>query len=366
MAKEGNHAILSPGLMDIGTISSGGAMQHFSIPTCYFPSTAVFVDDSRDFLLNFVLQLDEGLAYRVFDSPFDALDCIDKKRCELELLSRRCLSEYTEAKNCPLTNHTINLDLAAIHAEVYNSKRFSEISVVVVDYAMPGMDGLEFCRRIENTHIKKILLTGQADEKLAIEAFNEGLIHRYIKKSDPDVANLITKSIHDLQLLYFQGMSDMIVRMLSVTSPSCLHDKKFAELFWEICRNKKIVEFYLADNSGSFLMLDDDAKISFLIVKNEADMRLHYDWALDNGASEEVLELLLSGEKIPCFWQLSSATPQWSEWSNCLVPASKFVSDEVYYYAYVEGTGLFDVRLNKILSYHQHLEQLDAEELFLN
>ncbi|WBV66098.1 hypothetical protein PGH44_00390 [Legionella pneumophila] len=130
-------------------------MQHFSIPTCYFPSTAVFVDDSRDFLLNFVLQLDEGLAYRVFDSPFEALDCIKQKRCELELLSERCLSEYTEAKNCPLTNHTINLDLAAIHAEVYNSRRFSEISVVVVDYAMPGMDGLEFCRRIEDTNIKK-------------------------------------------------------------------------------------------------------------------------------------------------------------------------------------------------------------------
>ncbi|WBV63371.1 hypothetical protein PGH43_17440 [Legionella pneumophila 130b] len=53
-------------------------------------SLAVFVDNSRDFLLNFVLQLDEGLAYRVFDSPFEALDCIKQKRCELELLSERC------------------------------------------------------------------------------------------------------------------------------------------------------------------------------------------------------------------------------------------------------------------------------------
>ena len=291
-------------------------MQHFSIPTCYFPSTAVFVDDSRDFLLNFVLQLDEGLAYRVFDSPFDALDCIHKKRCELELLSQRCISEYTEAKNCPLTNHTINLDLATIHAEIYNSRRFSEISVVVVDYAMPGMDGLEFCRRIEDTHIKKILLTGQADEKLAIAAFNEGLIHRYIKKSDPDVAGLIVKSIHDLQLQYFHGMSDMVVRMLSVTSPSCLHDKKFTEFFWELCRNKGIVEFYLADNSGSFFMLDDDANISFLIVKNEVDMRLHYDLALDNGASEEVLDQLLSGEKFPVF---GKSIPQLPNGANGLI-----------------------------------------------
>ncbi|HRD69155.1 MAG TPA: response regulator [Legionella sp.] len=339
-------------------------MHHFSIPTCYFPSTAVFVDDSRDFLLNFVLQLDEGLAYLVFDSPFEALNCIHKKRGELEMLSQRCITEYTEAKNCPLTNHTVNLDLAAIHAEVYNPKRFSEISVVIVDYAMPGMDGLEFCRRIEDSNIKKILLTGQADEKLAIAAFNEGLIDRYIKKSDPDVAGLITKSIHDLQLQYYQSMSDMIVRMLSITSPSCLHDKKFAQLFWDLCNKKGIVEFYLADNSGTFLMLDDDANISFLIVKNEADMKLHYDLALDNGASEEVLDQLMSREKIPCYWQSNQVIPHWDEWANSLIPAQKFSSDDVYYYAYVEGSVLFDLSLDKILSYHHYLEALDAEELF--
>lgn len=59
-------------------------------------------------------------------------------------------------------------------------------------------------------------------------------------------------------------------------------------------------------------------------------------------------------------------TPQWNEWSNCLVPANRFVSDETYFYAYVQGAVLFDVRLDKILSYHQYLEELDAEEMFLN
>ncbi|MDI9819567.1 MULTISPECIES: response regulator [unclassified Legionella] len=340
-------------------------MSNFSIPTCYFPSTALFVDDSRDFLLNFVLQLDEGLAYRVFDSPFAALDCIHKKRCELEMLSQRCLSEYTEAKNCPLTNHTVNLNLAAIHAEVYNSRRFSEISVVVVDYAMPGMDGLEFCRRMDNANIKKILLTGQADEKLAIEAFNEGLIHRYIQKNDPNVAELIIKSIYELQLQYFQRMSDLIVRMLSVTSPSCLHDRKFAEFFSHLCQEKGIVEYYLADNSGSFLLLDDDANVNFLIVKNEADIQLHYDLALDNGASDEVLDQLASGERIPCFGPTNTKTPEWDEWSFYLVPASRFTSTETYFYAYVQGPVLFDVKQDKILSYHDHLEEVDAEELLL-
>jgi CheY-like chemotaxis protein len=334
-----------------------------SIPTCYFPSSVLFVDDSRDFLLNFILQLDEGLAYRIFDSPIEALKCIKKKQCELEQLSKRCLSEYTEAKNCPLTNHTVNLDLAAIHAEVYNPNRFSEISVVVVDYAMPGMDGLEFCRRMANSNIKKILLTGQADEALAIEAFNNGLIHRYIKKSDPNVAELITQSISQLQQIYFQDMSNMVVKMLSVTSPHFLHDLRFADFFNNICKENNIVEYYMADNSGSFLMLDDDAHVNFLIMKSEADLNLHYDLAKDNDAPASVLEQLKNGEKIPCFWHAHDINTEWNEWSTCLLPAGKLTCDETYYYSFVHGSILFDVRQEKILSYHRYLEELDAEEL---
>ena len=185
-------------------------MHYLSIPTCYFPSTTLFLDNSRDFLLSVVLHLDENVAYRMFDAPLDALDFIHNKQCGVDLLSRHCLGEYTEAKNFPLTNQSINLDLAAIHAELYNPYRFSEISVIVVDDAMPGMDGLEFCRRIENTKIKKILLTGPADENRAIAALNEGLIHRHINKSDENVAQLITKSIDDLQLNYFLYLSFLL------------------------------------------------------------------------------------------------------------------------------------------------------------
>ena len=127
-------------------------MQHSSIPTCYFPSTTLFLDDSRDFLLNFVLQLDEGVAYRIFDAPQRALDYIHNKNCELELLRNHNLHDHTAAS--PAAQQ---IDLAAIHAEVYNPHRFSEVSVVVVDYAMPGMNGLEFCRLIKNNNIKFII-----------------------------------------------------------------------------------------------------------------------------------------------------------------------------------------------------------------
>lgn len=339
-------------------------MQHFSIPTCYFPSTALFIDDSRDFLLNFVLHLDEGLAYRMFDSPFDALDCIHKKRCEFEMLNQN-LSDNTDAKNCLLTNQTINLNLATIHTEIYNPRRFSEISVVVVDYAMPGIDGLEFCRKIADTNIKKILLTGKADEKMAIEAFNDGLIHRFVQKGDPHAAELITKCIYELQWQYFQGMSEIIGRMLSVSSPCCLNDKKFIEFFQQLRKEKGIVECYLADNSGSFMLLDDDAAVSCLIVKNESDLRFYHDLARDNGADKRVLGQLAKGEKIPCLGPANGLSLEGLDWETCLIPAQVLAGNETYYYAHISGSALFDIRQDKILSYHRYLEELDAEELLM-
>ncbi len=57
--------------------------------------------------------------------------------------------------------------------------------------------------------------------------------------------------------------------------------------------------------------------------------------------------------------------PEWNDWSNCLVPAQRFVSNETYFYAYKQGPVLFDVQQDTILSYHSYLEEVDAEELLL-
>lgn len=340
-------------------------MRNLSIPTCYFPSTVLFLDDNRDFLLNFVLQLDESVAYRIFDNPTKALTYIQNKNCEFEFLHQNCIGEFAEAKQGYLTHQEDNAELAAINAEVYNPNRFSEVSVVVVDYAMPGMDGLEFCKRIENPNIKKILLSGQADEVLAVEAFNAGLIDRYIKKNEANASELITQSIFELQKQYFQAMSEEIERVLSINPPNCLKEKNFINLFEQIVAEHRVVEYYLADYSGSFFMLDDDANISFLIVKNEQEMQAYQELALAHGAGEEVITELSSRKKIPALWSSNKLNLTRVDWISSLFPASELTAQDTYYYAYLKGNDLLNIRQQKILSYHRYLDELDAEELLL-
>lgn len=338
-------------------------MQHLSTPTCYFPSTTIFIDDNRDFLLNFVLQLDEWLAYRIFDSPFDALESIQKKYRELDLLVERCYSSYKEITKS--TSDDQYSSLPAILTGLYNPRRFSDVSVIVVDYAMPGMNGLEFCHQIANTNIKKILLTGKADEGLAMKALSDGLIHRYIHKSDPDVAELITKSISELQLQYFQDISMDLVRLLTLTPPACLSDKKFGDFFQKFCHEHGVVEYYLVDNSGSFLLLDVDANVSFLIVKNEEQVRSFYDIACENIADSKLLEQLARGEKIPSMEYTKNNSIKWNEISSNLITATPLIANEKYFYSHAQGLNLFDIRQDGLLSYHSHLQEIDAEELLL-
>ena len=63
-----------------------------------------------------------------------------------------------------------------IHKVIYDSKRFAMKTVVVVDYSMPNMNGLEVCKALEDLPLKFIMLTGKAEPETAIEAFNDGLI----------------------------------------------------------------------------------------------------------------------------------------------------------------------------------------------
>ena len=100
--------------------------------------------------------------------------------------------------------HRDDCDLFSSYEKIYDDNRFAGISTVVLDYNM-STDGLELSKQIRRncSYIKIIMLTGEADENLAIEAFNEGLIDKFIRKSSTTFFNEIKRYICKFNIEFF-------------------------------------------------------------------------------------------------------------------------------------------------------------------
>jgi len=62
--------------------------------------------------------------------------------------------------------------------------RTNPVDVVISDYEMPGMDGLELLQRVRlhDPRVLRVLLTGHADLQVAMRALNEGAVNRMLLK----------------------------------------------------------------------------------------------------------------------------------------------------------------------------------------
>lgn len=333
-------------------------MNSRSISPFYFPTTCAFVDDSSDFLTNLSLQLDAQLSYKLFDSPIDALVTLNTQYRDLTL-TQKYFSRYRYVEDFSLSNHVIDFDLNKIHREVYDEHRFEEVSVAVIDYVMPEIDGLEFCRQLKNPLLRKVLLTGKADEKFAVQAFNDGIIDRFIRKHDAGALTKLNQIIFELQREYFYTAQKALSDTLMVGTPRFLHDRRFAALFKSLCEQKRIIEFYLCANPDGMLLLNADGLASLLVVYSEKDMQAQYEIAFDQAAPQKLLDELKSGKVVPYFWPCDGHYgPEAADWQAYLHPAQQFEGAEWYYYALVPPSPRLG--LHTVLSYNAFLHHQDS------
>ena len=298
----------------------------------FFPTTVVFVDDNPKFLRSLALELPEDLAYQSFETAEAGLERVNRSPAR-QPLWQRCFSQHGPESTS--SEKLIHLDLTQIELEISNRERFSEVSVVVVDFDMPVMDGLEFCRRIRDPRIRKVLFTGVADEKVAVQAFNAGIIDRFIIKSQPDAVEAVRRAVIELQQHYFEAISETLRATLMLDPPPFLTDPAVAGLFAELRREKRLVEYYLVAGPGGFLCLTDDGELYRLVVLSEAELAAQADWAERSGAPATVVRALRDRERLGYFYE----TPERS-WYYALITAPPvdidFDGEAAHYNAYLD------------------------------
>ncbi|MCC1497042.1 response regulator [Alcanivorax sp. 1008] len=325
----------------------------------YHPSTVIFVDDNERFLDSFTLLLSERLAVRCFSSTSAALSFINDNAARPPL-DKRCVS-FLGAQHRP--GGTLRLDLALVEQEISNPDRFSDISVVVVDYDMPEMSGLDFCQAINSRRVKKVLLTGVGDEKVAVRAFNDGLIDRFLTKNDPQIQAKINQTIDDLQRRHFEDISSLIQSTLEMKSPEFLLEDEFIFLFQSLIQQYDIVEYYYVEDPNGFLMVSHQGELYRLIVVTESQADEQIFSVRKYNPPQEVINSLKSHRSIIWLCEQPDENDESGsfDWNEYVHKAHTFQGSKPWLYTLVENPPA-DIEYSEgESSYSAHLKAIDQQ-----
>lgn len=182
------------------------------------------------------------------------------------------------------------------------------VDCVVSDYAMPGTDGLELCRRIkdERPGLPFILLTGNGDEETASRAFDTGADDYLCKACDPETfrdlarrirlhvqrsgANrlyqeawqhaTVALSIHDAETGRLLDLNDRFSEMLGVPQEAALPGGAGAATLRDvpatIDRIKERIQASVGERPETFEWLDESPTVDRLWVQVVLE-RAHID-----------------------------------------------------------------------------------------
>jgi len=287
------------------------------LPLFKYPVTIVWIDDDLLFLKTIKRTLGKYCSIKTFNDPEEGIQFI--KSYSPFLSKIKFLRACTEHESYDTLSHMpVDLNIKKLSELFLNTDRYDEISILVVDYKMPGMDGIEVCRFLKNFQMKKILLTGEADHPKAVNAFNEGIIDRYIRKDTQNLSDQIKEHINSLNQQYFYENTRLLLSHLEVEQRLPVSDPVFISFFNKLCEERKIKEYYLIDKYGSFCIVDEDKNIFYLIIHTEKTLNTFVEVYRDAKWAQDLLEKTKRHELVPFFginreaWEVNE-----NEWDSC-------------------------------------------------
>jgi hypothetical protein len=215
----------------------------------------------------------------------------------------------------------VQLDFSKIIQIANNPDRYNTLSVLICDHMMPDMTGIELCKRLANKTFKKILLTGMANEHSVIEAFNWGIINKYVKKNDADSINELKKHIKDMTLQYFMELSENL-KTIS-TKLTILSDPQFISFFDNLINERNISEYYLIDKNGSYLLIDNHGKKSVLAIMTDESLDEFSEFFGTEPNAQYYMSQVKLRKSIPFFGiDMSPTKVPLTKWEKCFFTAN--------------------------------------------
>ncbi|HVR50771.1 MAG TPA: response regulator [Pseudorhodoferax sp.] len=155
-----------------------------SLPLFHCPGSFSFLDDDPDYLQMLALMLPASWHVRLHTRVGDCLAQLlpESAAWEDDAWAQQLIIDRWRQGATPLVPQVLAYWAGHAHA------RYALTHACVVDYSMPEMNGLHALAALSDWPGLRVLLTGQADEQIAVDAFNRALIDQFLPKQAADVA----------------------------------------------------------------------------------------------------------------------------------------------------------------------------------
>ncbi len=325
-------------------------------PTCFYhPIKVIFLDDSRSFLDALDLEFGTQLNMLTITNPDTVIQTIDNHS---QNITKSVFKLMNDVDTDTTTDRVIGFEVSNMLSLIYDKKRFDHVAILVVDYEMPDINGIEFCQKLKERKIFRIMLTAEADKDTAIKAFNNGLIDKFILKTNEELYLEITFAVQELTQRYFKEISSSIINGHTSSIGALFSNESYLQLFAEIVSRVQPVEYYLVDNSGSFVFLDKDANPTWLIVRHNKELDEQVELLQGYDVPDQIIESVAKKEKILFLLSEKEYKKPIGEWVKHMFDSKKL--DNNYYYSIVSGQLTDSIDWGRVVSYSAYMEEKNS------
>lgn len=261
-------------------------------PLYHRPSSLVFLDDETTYLEMLAMVLPEDWCIRFHTRTRDYLDEINAQsgRWEEDVAHHQeIVNGWFGGKSLP----KLVLDYWRSHPYRYRLP-----SIVVVDYAMPAANGLDVLRASPLWLSYRVLLTGKADEHTAVQAFNDGLIDRFITKQHPDLMQQLIGALRQHYCAPMDFHQGIWRNALRTSQQLALQDRLVQQALRDWLRANNCVEYVVLPDPFGLLSLDTAGQAHWLQLEMYKDLAASVDLARAAGHDETTISAIAGGIKL--------------------------------------------------------------------
>lgn len=319
------------------------------IPCLSHPVNVLFLDDSQGFLDSLAIELDNQVSMMITTDTHEAKQVLQQGQ---EDIINRISAQLNDSELDSYSAQFIDIEVGQIKDIIYDASRFQYVPILVVDYQMPEINGVDFCRQLQpSNHLYTIMLTAEADKDTAIQAFNEGIIDHFLMKQSDTLYEDLVAAINQHKQHYFNTLSKPILDTpVGNKLQTILRTPNYIELFNQVLQDSQAVEYYVLDTSGSFLFLDKNAYPYWLIIRTEQDFNQQSAMLDGLEAPKEVKQSIHNKETILFLLAESEFKQPAVEWRQHLLKAHEL--DEQLWYATAQGRWKQVIDWNKVQPYN--------------